>query len=104
MKYNYQYIDLEYALIQTFLINAQRSILDISYDRNQNEVSIQIVLLEDHRLSDFIIRKIEENMAGYSVSLKEIHISKEDFNRSKGDWRPAGYEWLSHLLFSKGEA
>ena len=104
MKYNRQYIDLEYALIQTFLINAQRSILDISYNRDGNNVSIQIVLLEGYSLSDSIIQKMAKTLSAYSVSIKEIHIPKADFNKSKGEWRPAGYEWLSHLLFSKAEA
>jgi hypothetical protein len=104
MDYNIQYIDTQYALINTFLIGLSDNVLDISYSINGRKLTIQVVLLEGSDLSEELKKRVELGLSDFEVVLDEIHISKEKFNQHPGEWAPVYYEWLDYLLFSKAEA
>lgn len=103
MEYNVDYLNAHYGLITVFLINADKYILDISYNRIATKISIQVVLLNGNNLSEKMKDLLPEVLPGFEFSIEEIHLSKEQFNENKGDWRPLHYQWLEHLLFSKAE-
>lgn len=103
MKYNFDYVNLKYNLINCFLLKADKTVLDISYSVNLNNLSIQVVLLEGFNLSHEIIDNIEARMVGFDVTISELFLTKEQFNESKNGWQPKYYKWLDYLLFSKAE-
>lgn len=103
MEYNIEYIDREYALMNIFLIDAQRNVLDVSYSITDTNLVIQIILLDGSRVPDAIMQKTKESFPSYNVTIKQQYISKEKYNENVGDWSPKYYEWLDNLLFSKAE-
>jgi hypothetical protein len=103
MDYNIQYIDVKYALINTFLIGLSDNILDISYSLNGKKLIIQIVLLQGTDLPEKVKEQIKLKLIEFEIVLSEIFIGKEEFNQNKGEWAPIHYQWLDYLLFSKAE-
>lgn len=103
MEYNLDYINLKYTLINCFLFEADKNILDISYSINEKEIAIQVVLLEGFSLSQERADNVKEKLSGFDVVITELYLTKELFNDSKGEWQPKYYIWLDNLLFSKAE-
>lgn len=103
MDYNIEYIDIKYALINTFLIGLSNNVLDISYSVNGKKLIIQIVLLRGTDLPEKVRAQLKFKLSEFDVVLKEIFIDKEEFNQNRGEWAPVHYQWLDHLLFSKAE-
>jgi hypothetical protein len=102
-NYNHELIEIHYTLIEVFLINFQKEILDISYSINGREIYVQVVLLENFILQAETKEKLYQKLVGFDIVLKDLYITKEMFNESKGDWLPIHYNWLEYLLFSKSE-
>ena len=103
INYNYTYLNTHFALIEAFLFKANKNILDISYSTDEKKIAIQVVLLEGFTLSKERIEKIKESLSSFDIVITELHLTKEQFNESKGEWRPQYYNWLDYLLFSKAE-
>lgn|SRR5690554_1272180 len=102
-NFNVEYINIQYALISSFLIKADKNILDISYGVDEKKITIQVVLLEGFTLTQERIDNVKERLFSFDVVITELHITKEQFNENKGDWQPQYYKWLDYLLFSKAE-
>jgi hypothetical protein len=49
--YNLAYINTHYALIEAFLFEADKNVLDISYSIDDKKMTIQVVLLDGFTLS-----------------------------------------------------
>lgn len=103
MLYNTEYISLKCLLIDTFLLDKEKAILDISYEIADDLLVVQIVLLNGFGISNELRRTIERDLAGFKIQVKEITLSKAEFNESKGYWQPQNYTWLKYLLFSEAE-
>ncbi len=103
MEYNTQYLDLHYSLINAFMIGAEPNILDISYEKKERTIHIQIVLLDGTNLPEQRKRKVTQALPDYVIEIHQLHLAKEKFNESKGEWPPNYYTWLKHLLFTKAE-
>jgi hypothetical protein len=103
MKYDLDHIDLKYILINCFLFKADKAILDISYSLDEKKITVQVVALDGFILSKRMINNLKENLVSLEVIIKELYLTKEQFNESKGEWQPKHYKWLDHLLFSKAE-
>lgn len=103
MKYNIEYIDLQYNLINCLLVKIESNILDVSYDVNGNQLIIQIIYLKNTFLSEKLIKNLREILPKYEITIKKIPILKEEFNENIDEWLPIHYEWLNNLLFSKAE-
>jgi hypothetical protein len=103
-NYNYELINTQYALMEVFLFKAGKPVLDISYSIDEKKLTIQIVLLEGFNLPPKRIVDIKERLLNFDVVIKELYLTKEQFNESKGEWQPQYYKWLNYLLFSKAEA
>lgn len=103
MKYNTQYLDVKYALIKTFLINADKDLLDVSYDLVNENLKVQVVLIEESNYSNQLTKTIKEYLTDWDVELIVLYVSKVKFNENKGEWNPKAYNWLRYLLFSKAE-
>lgn len=98
-----EYINIKYALIESFLIKAKKEILDISYNINEREITIQTVLLEGFNFPDRMIKDAKGKLSDFDIIVNELHLTKKQFNESRGEWRPKHYKWLDYLLFSKAE-
>lgn len=96
-----EYIEIKYALIEVFMINAQKYMLDISYEIEDNNLIIQVVLLEGSIFSEIIRQKLICAFPKYHIDLKLLFISEQKFNINTGEWNPIYYNWLSYLLFVK---
>lgn len=103
MEYDIDYINLKYALINCFLFEASKNVLDISYCVDKRKVTIQVVLLVGFTLSQEIIHSIKNRLSNFDVVITGLYLTKEQFNESKGEWQPKHYKWLEYLLFSKAE-
>lgn len=103
MEYNIDYINLKYNLINCFLLKADKNVLDISYSLDGKNISFQVVLLDGFTLSQERVENIKERLSSFEVAITELHLTKEQFNESKGEWQPQYYKWLDYLLFSKAE-
>lgn len=103
MKYNLEYLNLHYGLSRIFLIDAEPSILDISYHRKESILDIQVIMLEGHKLTDIYFQKLEIAFPKLVPNIHVIYLTKKEFNENKGDWRPTKYSWLKHVLFAKAE-
>jgi hypothetical protein len=101
MKHNNDYINITYALMQVFLIDAERNLVDVSYSFEGNYLTLQIVLTENTTLSKNTSDKINSILNSHIVIMNVLHISKNKFNESLGEWLPKEYSWLKYLLFSK---
>lgn len=102
-NYNYELINIQYALVEVFLIKADKNVLDISYSINDNKIAIQVVLLDGFTLSQERVGNIKKRLSSFDVAITELHLTKGQFNESKGEWQPQYYKWLEYLLFSKAE-
>lgn len=102
-NYNYEYINTQYALMEIFMLKADKNILDISYSVDDKKIAIQVVLLEGFTLSKERTDNVKERLSSFDVVITELHLTKEQFNENKGDWQPQYYKWLDYLLFSKAE-
>jgi hypothetical protein len=102
-EYNVEYINIHYALISSFLIKADKNVLDISYSINEKKITIQVVLLEGFTLSQERTDNVKETLSNFDVVITELYLTKEQFNDSKGEWQPRYYKWIGYLLFSKAE-
>ena len=102
-NFNYEYINTHYALMEAFLFNADKSVLDISYSTDEKQISIQVVLLEGFPFPQERIDNVKKSTVGFDVVITELYLTKEQFNESKGEWQPRYYKWLDYLLFSKAE-
>ena len=100
-NYNIEYLEIEYSLMQVFLINIPDNILDISYYSLLKNIEIQVVILEDTTIKSTYKKDIEHILEGYTIDVNILFISKEKFNENKGEWLPIYYTWLPNLLFSK---
>jgi len=103
MEYNLDYINVHYSLLKTFLQNANSELLDISYNRNDLKIVLQIVLLGEESLPEEFNKKANRYLASFDITISEIHLTKEQYNESKGEWQPKYYAWLENVLFSKAE-
>lgn len=103
MSFNSIYINIEYALIEAFMMKANVNLLDVSYMVKENIIKIQVVLLEEDIPIEYPRNMFSTSLADYEVEISYIYISKSLFNDNKGEWRPKYYTWLDHLLFSKSE-
>lgn len=103
MEYDLDYLELKYNLINCFLINAHKNILDISYSLHDKNITIQVILLTGYNLSPSSLEIIHKKLSDFKIDLIEIHLTKSEYNKSKGEWSPSNYEWLDYLLFSKAE-
>lgn len=103
MNYNVEYINVKYSLIKCFLHSAESKVLDVSYDMNENKLTIQVVLLGKSKLSSETLSNIKQELPGFDVVISELNFTKEQFNESIGEWRPKNYSWLKYLLYSKAE-
>lgn len=102
-NYNYEFINVQYSLIEVFLIKADKNILDISYSVAEKHIAIQIVLIEGSVLPRERIDSLKKALGDFSIFITELYLTKEQFNESKGEWQPKYYTWLDYLLFSKAE-
>jgi hypothetical protein len=103
MKYNTHYLDIKYALINAFLVNADKALLDISYEFEEDKIKVQVVLIDGSNRDYSFKEKVKEHFSNWQVEVNVLFISKEKFNENKGDWNPKYYKWLKYLLFSKAE-
>jgi hypothetical protein len=103
MEYNTQYLDIKYALINAFLIDADKTLLDISYDIENEKIQIQIILLAGSDWSSTIKEKATHWLGNWQYEMNILFITKENFNENIGDWSPKYYKWLKYLLFSKAK-
>lgn len=103
MEYNREYIYIKYNLIKCFLFEADKNILDISYSIYERTITLQVVLLKGSSLSNERMNCVKEKLSDFNVFIKELYLTKEQFNESIGEWQPSYYEWLDYLLFSKAE-
>jgi hypothetical protein len=103
MEYNVENIEFSYSLISAFLVEFNNDILDISYTNRDKEISFQIVLLEGKILPEKIKNRLIQLLPEYNITIKQINLSREQFNMSKGEWLPRNYKWLESVLFSKAE-
>lgn len=103
MKYNIDYISIKYSLAKALMFNANEGILDISYYVIDRKIELQVVLLNGSILSEQEAEGVKESLLEYDVNVKEIYITKEQFNENIGEWTPKYYEWLENVLFSKSE-
>lgn len=85
------------------MLKASRNLLDVSYNKNDKELIIQVVLLNGKTLSDEIKKHLHISFPEFELSIKELTITKESFNVSKGEWVPKNYKWLDNVLFCKSE-
>jgi hypothetical protein len=53
-NYDYKFLDVHYALIETFLLGIRENIVDISYSVESKNISIQVVLLEGTSVEDSV--------------------------------------------------
>lgn len=102
-NYNYELINIQYALMEVFLIKADKNVLDISYKLDGKKIFIQVVLLDGFTLSQERVENIKERLYSFDIEITELHLTKEQFNENKGEWQPQYYKWLDYLLFSKAE-
>lgn len=103
MKYDIEYINVKYALLNAFMLNASKDVLDISYNKVDSEIIIQVVLMKGAVLFDEIKKTAIGNLPEYKIEIKELYLTKEQFNENKGEWAPKYYNWLDNLLFCKAE-
>jgi hypothetical protein len=98
MEYNLDYINLKYALINCFLFEADKNVLDISYSINEKKIIIQVVLLEGFTLSQERTDYVKERLSNFNIVITELFLTKKQFNESKGEWQPRYYKWLDYLV------
>lgn len=103
MEYNFEYINVHYSLLRAFLQNANSRVLDISYNRNGIVIDLQVVLLGDESLAEELKSRANEYLDNFQIAINEIHLTKEQYNESRGEWQPKYYTWLENVLFSKAE-
>lgn len=103
MKYNLDYLNVHYALIQAFLHWCNNNILDICYSRRDKTIYIQIVSLKGEVLSEDLFKQANEVLPDFDISINVIYLTKEEYNESAGEWAPKHYNWLDNVLFSKAE-
>lgn len=103
MNYNKEYLNIKKALIDSILVDISIEILDISYSVFENEILIQFILLSDAQLSDVLQSNIKAILKQYEIMIIVSHVSKEDFNQNKGNWKPIEYQWLDNILYSKSQ-
>lgn len=103
MKDIIKYVSLKNQLINIFLKHMKRNILDISYEYETNTIILQIVMEEQSFLDKSYMEMIDKELKDYIVNVNTIYVSKDEFNKNKGNWAPMGYKWLSHVLYSKNE-
>lgn len=101
--YNEEYFELKYKMIEIFMWDAEENILDVSYSKHNEEVTIQIVLIEGTDISKEIRQKISDKLSDYKVILEKIPISIKRYNETQGDWLPKYYTWKECLLLYKAE-
>ncbi len=94
MKYDLGYLNTKYTLIGLFMLKACRNLLDVSYSKNDKELIIQVVLLNGKTLSDEVKKDLHISFPEFEITIKELTITKESFNESKGEWEPKNYKWL----------
>jgi hypothetical protein len=102
-NYNYELINIQYALMEVFLFKADKNVLDISYSIDGRNFFIQVVLLDGYTLTYERIKNIKEKFSSFEVVITELHLTKSLYNESKEEWQPKYYKWLDYLLFSKAE-
>ena len=103
MRYNTKYNNLRYSLMSAFMLNASKDLLDVSYTASDSEIMIQIVLLRGTTDFGTIRKDIAEMLPEYSIEIREVWLTKEQFNENKGEWIPIYYSWLDSVLFCKAE-
>lgn len=103
INYNYDYIEMRYTLMEVFLFQADKNVLDISYNKIDNLLNIQIVLLDGTELDPKKIEHLKNSFPKYDINIKEIYLTLNQYNESKGDWISKKYKWLDNILFSKME-
>jgi hypothetical protein len=103
MKYNENFLDINYSLIRVFLLDVKPNIIEISYSVIPNIITVQIVLLENTILEESSKINVTQELADYAVEFNLIHISRETYNLNKGSWQPIAYNWLANVILSKSE-
>jgi hypothetical protein len=103
MNYNKPYIDLRYALINSFLINAKVNLLDLSYSIDGNLITIQIGYLDGTACEfDEMINKFKSYVNDFEVMTVFLAISKNDFNAEAVEEFTI-YKRLESAFFVKSE-
>lgn len=97
------YIEIHTHLIDIFMRKMSKNIVDISYDFNDNDIIIQVVLLENSSLNEYYILELKDLLTNHYVNINTVFVSKDIFNKGKGEWLPLGYKWLTNVLYSKAE-
>lgn len=97
-----EYLMIKIKLINLFLSQMFREVLDISYSYDKKYLKLQIVLLKGYELHN-IARDLENSFKDFAVDIEFIYLTKDEFNSNKGDWLPVKYEWLPNVLYSKAE-
>lgn len=83
------------------MIGLPCDVLEISYDGNQDEITILITHLVG---AEFSIQKTEiEALTRKKVIIIKETLSKEDFASEIRHWQPTKYNRLVNLLFSRAE-
>lgn len=103
MKYDLEYLNLHYELLRVFLIDTEKSILDISYCKEESILNVQVIMLEGHELDNNYFQKLEIAFPKLVCKIHIVYLTKDEFNEDKGNWRPTKYNWLKHVLFAKAE-
>ncbi len=101
MKYDVNYLDLKFALVQAFLIDASKDILDISYNQRGKKIDIQVVSLTESASFDQCMIRLKEHFPSFDFNIRKITLTRHQFNESTGEWAPRYYDWLDNVLFSK---
>jgi len=103
VKFDFDLVGVKYSLIACFLFEADTNILDISYSVEDRNLTLQVVLLAGFTLPKERMDSVKGKLTDFNIELRELHLTRDQFNENKGAWRPTHYEWLDHLLFTKAE-
>ncbi|WP_163215066.1 hypothetical protein [Bacteroides sp. 519] len=96
-------VSIKRKLINIFLLEMPRNIVDISYEYNDVSLNIQIVLLDKTDLDKTYENILREEFDHFVVNVTILYIAKDAFNKNIGEWLPSEYNWLSNVLYSKAE-
>lgn len=97
-----EYLTIKIRLINLFLSQMIKEILDISYEYEGKYLKLQIVLLKGSD-SYSIERSVKNFFEGFIIDVEFVYLTKEEFNSNIGNWLPEKYKWLPHILYSKAE-
>ena len=77
--------------------------MEISYSVEKTKLILQVVLLTGFTLKEEKVNSVKRSLVGFDVEIRELHLTRDQFNENRGAWRPIHYSWLDYLLFAKAE-